>query len=141
MCRIFIAVKLAQLVLKGELEHRRIKRFYARTNKCRAVTQISRLEARKRILERMARKMTDHQMPSAKAGAQKSRMTIGFCDTEPLLKTLPEAHHHISHSRDFHLRIAPWLAGSQRDPLTKVPPINYFGIGILTEFIFLELLW
>ena len=35
---------------KGELEHRRVKRFYARTNKNNAVHQMTRLERREQAL-------------------------------------------------------------------------------------------
>jgi hypothetical protein len=54
-------------------------------------------------------------------------MIIGFDNTEPLLKMSPEAHHHISHSRNFHLPIAPWLASNQGDPLKKV--LVLFGMA------------
>jgi hypothetical protein len=38
---------------QGELEHRRVKRFYARTNKNNAVRQMTRLERREHALRRL----------------------------------------------------------------------------------------
>src|SRR5437016_14541136 len=38
---------------QGELEHRRVKRFYARTNKNNAIRQMTRLERREHALRRL----------------------------------------------------------------------------------------
>ena len=41
---------------KGELEHRRVKKFYARTNKNVAVRQMTQIERRENALRRIQRK-------------------------------------------------------------------------------------
>jgi hypothetical protein len=78
------------------------------------------LEARERILEQMSRNIPGPQNSSATTGARKDRMIVGFRDAEPLLKTPPEAHHHISTSRNFPVAMAAWLASNQGHALSKV---------------------
>jgi hypothetical protein len=44
---------------KGELEHRRVKKFYARTNKNDAIRQMTRLERREDALRRIQQKKAE----------------------------------------------------------------------------------
>ncbi|KAK7020396.1 hypothetical protein R3P38DRAFT_3549619 [Favolaschia claudopus] len=78
----------------GELEHRRVKRFYARTNKNTAVRQMTKK-------------------------ARKALLSLDFADSESLPYTSPEQHHHISHSRNFYLNIPHFLSENRRDPATQ----------------------
>ncbi|KAF8955631.1 hypothetical protein BDZ97DRAFT_1673366, partial [Flammula alnicola] len=94
----------------GELEHRRVKRFYARTNKNNAVRQMTRLERREQALRRMIRK------PAAK---KKVSPRLDFAESEALPFTAPEYHHHISHSRNFPMNITSFLASNQGDPAVE----------------------
>jgi hypothetical protein len=106
--------------LQGELEHRQIKRFYARTNKrLNFLHQISKHERRQRILRKMAKKL-----PS-KSNAAKQKRAIGsaapsFDQDEPLPPTLPQMHHHIASGQRFYENIAQWLTKNSWDPATKV---------------------
>ncbi|KJA20593.1 hypothetical protein HYPSUDRAFT_101131, partial [Hypholoma sublateritium FD-334 SS-4] len=84
----------------GELEHRRVKRFYARTNKNTAVHQMTRLERREYALR----------------SSSKLRTNVSFEDSEALPYTPAEEHHHISKSRNFHMNIIAFLSSNQGDP-------------------------
>jgi hypothetical protein len=74
---------------QGELEHRRVKRFYGRTNKNRAVKQMTKHERRETRLLRARR--------AAQAGTHAHH--VAFSDNDPLPYTHPAMHHHISESK------------------------------------------
>ncbi|KAI0069257.1 hypothetical protein BV25DRAFT_1867060 [Artomyces pyxidatus] len=101
----------------GELEHRRVKRYYARTNKNNAVHQITLLQRREEGLRRMMRGKTITRKPLRRSSRRKA--AVGFDQAEPLPFTPPENHHHISHSRKHPLQLSNWLAESAEDPATK----------------------
>ncbi|KAJ6608894.1 hypothetical protein B0H10DRAFT_2301109, partial [Mycena sp. CBHHK59/15] len=115
----------------GELEHRRVKRFYARTNKNRAVRQMTQLERRESSLMRIAIRARmntrlfgktiatpDHQ--GHKRKLKKRKVFVPFAESEALPYTTPDRHHHISTSRNFSLHLSSWLRENQGDPATKV---------------------
>ena len=105
-------LKITQNLLdwKGELEHRRVKRFYARTNKTKTfVTQISKHFRRERILRKISQR-------AEKEAANNNSFLPGSGDTtsdlllsDPLPLTPPEAHHHISNTQQFYENIPRWL--------------------------------
>ncbi|KAJ7222643.1 hypothetical protein GGX14DRAFT_352730 [Mycena pura] len=115
----------------GELEHRRVKHFYARTNKNRAVRQMSQLERRETALIQIAHrarakaaKLTttptpDHQGRQKKLKGRrksKSQTYLSFAQSEALPYTTPDQHHHISPCRDYPVNIQAWLAENKDDP-------------------------
>ncbi|KAK7021684.1 hypothetical protein R3P38DRAFT_3541427 [Favolaschia claudopus] len=112
----------------GELEHRRVKRFYARTNKNTAVRQMTVLERREQALARIARTLGKILPPPSpppvtstklrKKKARKALLSLDFADSESLPYTSPEQHHHISHSRNFYLNIPHFLSENRGDPAT-----------------------
>ncbi|KAF8074854.1 hypothetical protein FPV67DRAFT_601603 [Lyophyllum atratum] len=97
----------------GELEHRRVKKFYARTNKNQAVRQMTKLERRERALRKHCRA---REVPEKGKKGKTANPRIAFTETEVLPLTPPEVHHHISSSRNFHLDIPTWLAANAGDP-------------------------
>ncbi|KAJ7695467.1 hypothetical protein B0H17DRAFT_930682, partial [Mycena rosella] len=133
----------------GELEHRRVKRYYARTNKNDAVGQITKLERRETALLKIQRQQKDaanippitaipedatataanaapapkptkrKRKPAAKP-AKKTLPTLDFAEAESLPYTPPEFHYHVSQSHDYHFNLPQWLSESQGDPATKV---------------------
>ncbi|KZV59901.1 hypothetical protein PENSPDRAFT_694744 [Peniophora sp. CONT] len=105
---------------RGELEHRRVKVFYARTNKVRPARQISQLELRERALRRMARQALPDSQPQVARAAKrrKTRPLVDFDEKEPLPMTLPDAHHHIARARRFRVDLISWLESCKDDPLT-----------------------
>ncbi|KAF8146367.1 hypothetical protein K438DRAFT_1475340, partial [Mycena galopus ATCC 62051] len=115
----------------GELEHRRVKRFYARTNKNTAVRQMTVLERREQALTRIARtlgKILPRPPPTTPVDPHKKRqrqqkklkLFVDFADSESLPYTAPEQHHHISHSRNFYLSIPHFLSENLGDPAIHV---------------------
>ncbi|KAF7344219.1 hypothetical protein MVEN_01712600 [Mycena venus] len=120
----------------GELEHRRVKRFYARTNKNTAVRQMTFLERREQALLKIARAVGKANATAAtpatptetaasasapkpkkkKTVTKKKRAYIDFAESESLPYTAPEEHHHISHSLNFPVSITEFLRENEGDP-------------------------
>ncbi|KAJ7448896.1 hypothetical protein B0H11DRAFT_2161975 [Mycena galericulata] len=100
---------------QGELEHRRVERFYARTNKNTAVRQMTVLERREQALLRISRKPKKAQK---KRQLKKMRPYVDLAESESLPYTAPEEHHHISHSRNFPSNILQFLNKNDGDPAT-----------------------
>ncbi|KAG5637871.1 hypothetical protein H0H81_002834 [Sphagnurus paluster] len=107
----------------GELEHRLVKQFYVRTNKNRAVVQISRLERRNQALicqARVAAKEKAKQNPASSQSSRRRRnkisLTVQFHESEPLPPTPPEYHHHISPSRNFPIHLQAFILGNEGAP-------------------------
>ena len=109
-----ISWQLIELKLeKGELEHRRVKKFYARTNKNAAIRQITRLERREDALRRIQRR-------KARESATTVKPYLTFTESEALPYTPPVLHHHISDLRNFPVNITSFLASFQGDPAISV---------------------
>ena len=89
---------------KGELEHRRVKRFYGRTNKQRFVSQIAKHQRREQLLQRIKQRLANRESSDA-AGLpveQPGTAQRGYQDGDDLPYTKPGAHYHISASeKDF----------------------------------------
>ncbi|KAF7976664.1 hypothetical protein HWV62_6005 [Athelia sp. TMB] len=81
----------------GELEHRRVKRLYARTNKRHAVRQITKRERRETRLLR-ARRAAEAERKSEE---REHAHHVLFSQDDTLATTHPEMHHHISDSRRY----------------------------------------
>jgi hypothetical protein len=114
---------LRMLYLQGESEHRRIKRFYARTNRNGFVQQITQHEQRQRLLQ----KLKLHQQIS---GPSKGKSpTVDLTESERLPQTSPMIHHHISNSRRFKEHIPDFLARNAEDPAFKVCTISIHNTG------------
>ncbi|KAJ7728798.1 hypothetical protein DFH07DRAFT_757144, partial [Mycena maculata] len=113
---------------QGELEHRRVKRFYARTNKNRAVCQMTLLEWRETALMRIAARAkktacvvvaptTSTPVPQDhKHKLAKSKTYLPFNEDEALPYTTPQQHHHISQSYNFLFHVSSWLGQNRDDP-------------------------
>jgi hypothetical protein len=134
---------------QGELEHRRVKMFYIRTNRIRFAQQIAARTCRQRLLNSIhQRGAAEHQkkkesellaaaqgvsaslssvpmQPSEqprKRGRPRKPKTIGlgFEEKDPLPATSFTAHHHMSESNAHHLDITEWLGKHREDPALKV---------------------
>ncbi|KAJ7649427.1 hypothetical protein DFH06DRAFT_1282942 [Mycena polygramma] len=112
----------------GELEHRRVKRFYARTNKNKAVRQMTQLERRETTAVRIAiRGQVNAQRhvakKSSKTGAstpkKKAQPYVSFAESESLPYTTPKDHHHISPSTNLSFHLSSWLNTNRDDPAVK----------------------
>ncbi|KAH9476649.1 hypothetical protein JR316_0010562 [Psilocybe cubensis] len=116
----------------GELEHRRVKKFYARTNKGRKFEhQITRHQRRERILRRIANRVKNAASESAgslssqqyqyKRGA--TTHLVPFEDSESLQPILPELHHYISNGKNSPINIFQWIYDNNDDEaLTRFVP-------------------
>lgn len=104
------------------MEHRRVKRFYARTNKNKFARQCARIERRQRILRQMNK--------SAQKGKQKEdgsthpKVALAVNQSDPLPFTSPRAHHHISESTRYFETIPKFLGNLQDDPAIQVTSLT-----------------
>ncbi|KAI0308970.1 hypothetical protein OF83DRAFT_1180165 [Amylostereum chailletii] len=89
----------------GELEHRRVKHFYARTGKVKFVRGITRQQLRERRIYLL------HQRDKKQDGP-----ALEFEDSDPLPYTAPEMHHHMSTSTRHGLTVADWVRRHSTDP-------------------------
>lgn len=112
------------VLLQGELEHRRVKRYYARTNKNKYTRQVARQERRQRLLRGIKRKMdeADAAAPTTTSATNSSndRPSFTFAQSEPLPPTAPRQHHHISDSRRTGINIPTYLGNHEGDPAIRV---------------------
>ncbi|KAF7966317.1 hypothetical protein HWV62_39183, partial [Athelia sp. TMB] len=81
----------------GEREHRRVKRFYSRTNKRNAIRQVTKRERRETRLLR-ARRAVEADIRSREL---EHKHHVGFSQDDALPFTHPEMHHHMSDSRRY----------------------------------------
>jgi hypothetical protein len=102
-------------VHQGELEHRRVKKFFSRTNKKQYQRQITKHEQRERRLHQM---QTGNQ-PTLKRSAS-STPALAFHDSDPLPFTDPAVHYHMSQSQRHYIDVTSWLADNKQDPALKV---------------------
>ncbi|KAG2112868.1 hypothetical protein DEU56DRAFT_749217, partial [Suillus clintonianus] len=110
----------------GELEHRRVKRFYPRVSKSRFTSGIAKQQQRERILFRMAERIPVDKSRKRKSMALGSREvmkadaanmpSLRFEDSEQLPYTDPRAHYHISSGVRHYLRLSQWLGKNESDP-------------------------
>ncbi|KAJ8691002.1 hypothetical protein PTI98_010618 [Pleurotus ostreatus] len=96
----------------GELEHRRVKRLYSRTNKNNYQEQIARQEQRQRILREVRRRLDTMDTDSA------STTPAEKLEKKSLPKLL-NAHYYISQSGWTSLTIGEYLTKNQDDPAFK----------------------
>ncbi|TCD61874.1 hypothetical protein EIP91_007802 [Steccherinum ochraceum] len=96
------------------LNHRRVKRFYARTNKNNSVKQITNLHRRKEAMR--SRKEWTHKTLKKK---RQSEAAVLETQSEPLTYTPPEYHHDISRSQNFPSTLSRWANLNKVDPVMK----------------------
>ncbi|THH05402.1 hypothetical protein EW146_g9914 [Bondarzewia mesenterica] len=94
----------------GELEHRRVKRFYGRTNRKGATGQITKLERREEYIKQMQER--ERKQDSADLTHQPA---VPKFVLESLPLTDPEEHYYISKGQKFHFNVAAWLRQAPAD--------------------------
>ncbi|KAI0069483.1 hypothetical protein K474DRAFT_1752796, partial [Panus rudis PR-1116 ss-1] len=105
----------------GELEHRRIKKFYARTNKIHLTRQIANLQQREGHFASssvMSQKegLPQASIPEVCTNKQSSpRHRDASVMQKDSTRTSLGMHHYISDSRNHWLDIDPWLAEHRED--------------------------
>ncbi|KAJ4488967.1 hypothetical protein C8J55DRAFT_558004 [Lentinula edodes] len=108
----------------GELEHRRVKRFYARTNRNQFSFQIACHEHRRRTLQ-MISKQKGHQYQGRVTRSQVATPSLSFSDSDPLPFTNPMTCYHMSSSTRYFQNLTIWLGELRDDPAFTV---NYLFI-------------
>ncbi|EDQ99585.1 uncharacterized protein LACBIDRAFT_316367 [Laccaria bicolor S238N-H82] len=113
----------------GELEHRRVKCFYARTNKTFGFKrQITKQERRQRFLrnaslkEKRQREASEHSAdgaPDPKCYRQSSAHSIPNIVDDPLPNITPKDHYQISDSAKSFERIPKFLSENAGDPALR----------------------
>ncbi|KAG2029536.1 hypothetical protein BDR03DRAFT_825481, partial [Suillus americanus] len=98
----------------GELEHRRVKRFYQRVSKCQYVSGIAKQQRRERILFRMRTRIPEDKRRIATDATEMP--FLRFEDSERLPHTDPRVHYHISNGARHFLSISQWLRKNDGDP-------------------------
>ncbi|KAL4261253.1 hypothetical protein AB1N83_010639 [Pleurotus pulmonarius] len=96
----------------GELEHRRVKRLYSRTNKNNYEEQIAKQEQRQRTLREVRRRLND--MDTELAGAVPAKKPK---KKSPMASST--AHHYISQSGRTAITISEYLFSNQNDDAFK----------------------
>ncbi|KAF8815986.1 hypothetical protein BYT27DRAFT_7185715 [Phlegmacium glaucopus] len=100
----------------GELEHRRVKRFYARTNKNKAFTrQITRQQWRECILRNIRERLKQPPPPVHSEEIQSPSASVPFEESDALPPTTPEVHHHLSNSTRQRENIFKWVDYHERN--------------------------
>ncbi|KAJ3833589.1 hypothetical protein F5878DRAFT_665520 [Lentinula raphanica] len=97
----------------GELEHRRIKRLYIRTNKINFTFQVARHEQRRRVLKNLLRRKNASKHATQ---SQASQTSLTFADSDPLPFTDPLSRYHISSNTRYSDNLTTWLGNLQDDP-------------------------
>ncbi|KIM63149.1 hypothetical protein SCLCIDRAFT_24518 [Scleroderma citrinum Foug A] len=103
----------------GELEHRRIKRFYSRTNKIGFTRAITKHQQRERLLHKIREE--NRALVKADEGAldpstaSTERPSLHFVDQEPLPNCPPDAHYQMSQGKKFHWELSAWLSRNKKD--------------------------
>jgi hypothetical protein len=127
----FYSSSLSIVGEQGELEHRRVKRFYPRTNKSASFTQqISKHQRREQILRKirdrvLAHERDDKDMATSASKSQRSAkrledIVVPFAASEPLPPASPEKHHQISTSRRYPINFMQWTDEHWDDPAIRV---------------------
>ncbi|KZT30276.1 hypothetical protein NEOLEDRAFT_1153539 [Neolentinus lepideus HHB14362 ss-1] len=94
----------------GEMEHKSVKSWYARTNKNNATRQITLLQRHKQAMIQHSKDVPSHGKPPRRRGG------VAVDGADPLPYTPPDVHHHISHSRNSPLYVLHWLSSNAEDP-------------------------
>jgi hypothetical protein len=115
---------------KGELSHRLVKQFYARTDKRNHGPQIAAQERRRRVLHITNQRMKDTAATAAAnaAATEQDPPTINTVantlqpQRDPLPRTPPRQHHHISESKRtwFDIKEFPYMSILEDDPAVEV---------------------
>lgn len=116
------------IVLQGEVEHRRVKNAWPRTNKNRkAHRQIASEVQRADVLNKISarnggsRKIrTSRDVKKRKVGGSRKRMQLRFDISQPLPQTSPRDHFHISEDQRNWVKLSEFAAENADDPACEV---------------------
>ena len=108
-------------MVKGELEQRRVKCFYGRTNKQRFVSQIAKHQWHEGLRQRIKQRLADKRLSEAGLPVEQLGMGWSRCqDTGELSYTNPEVHYHISASKKDFENITSLLSKNKNEHQMQV---------------------
>ncbi|KAF7310253.1 hypothetical protein MIND_00399200 [Mycena indigotica] len=124
-----------QPTFRANFEHRRAKRFYARTSKNRAVGQIARLERRERGLTNLISPTQHALLAMRRSKPTPNRQPRKTLKSEDMAYTSPEQHYHIAASKSNPIALGSWLPEHRGDPATQnfLPRLHDHLLGRLRE--------
>ncbi|KAJ3753135.1 hypothetical protein EV360DRAFT_74757, partial [Lentinula raphanica] len=93
----------------AESEHKRVKKFYARTNKNQYASQVARHENRSRFLRKVCRRVPKNPLPIQK------RIALGPEDTEGLPPTDPSLRYHMGNGKRYFEDIPSFIQNHKGD--------------------------
>ena len=105
---------------QGELEHRRVKRFYPRTHKGQFTLGITKQQRREQHLRKMKELSPNSCMNNRKKKSSPLDPRLSFQDHDPLLPMLPSQHYQMSTEERHKLNLSQWLCENQDDPALEV---------------------
>ena len=113
--------------LKSEREHRRLKAYYARTNKNKFTRQCARHEQRERILRTICTKEKDrsvHEQTELNRDNGTKDTRLSFEEADPLPQTSPQDHIHISQSKQHRIDLCQFVNERRNDPAFHVSLVS-----------------
>lgn len=130
--------------IQGELKHRRVKQFYAHTNKTvKFAWQIARHQRRQAYLHRLQLEQPQTTLPirsqtkhNRKAPAHRSQLPriplqLPFEASEPLPPSSPKEHYQISEEQAHPVDLPEYLTTNRDDPSFKVRCPNSAALGLI----------
>ncbi|THU97282.1 hypothetical protein K435DRAFT_857796 [Dendrothele bispora CBS 962.96] len=101
----------------GELEHKRVKRFYARTNKTfKYVRQVTAHEHRTHIIHSLDQCLQEERQPPP---ARSSDPRVPFQHSDQMQPTEPDMHYKISNDKSQWVHIHELMNDNKNDPAFK----------------------
>ncbi|KAI0040823.1 hypothetical protein FA95DRAFT_1527233 [Auriscalpium vulgare] len=101
----------------GELQHRQVKRRYAKSGKVRYIASLAKQDARERFIAEQRKRMEKELTPPSPAVGSTSRRRKRTDDDIPF--TDPKAHYHIAEQSRDSVNLIDWLDDNDGDPALK----------------------
>lgn len=116
---LFIEILTTYLNIQGEVEHKRVKKFYPRTQKRKYTQGIAKQQRRERLLHLISQIDPYSSKP---VGHSESKLAQVSKDLPPVS---PYEHHQMSTATEQKINIIQWLDDNQDDPALKVTIISF----------------
>ena len=111
---------------QGELEHRRVKHFYSRTNKIGFTHAIAKHQQCEQLLHRIQEE--NHAIAMAAEGSLPTAggecPSLHFVDQEPLPNCTPDAHYQVSQGKKYYWDLVAWLLHNKDNKVLEVCPFS-----------------
>lgn len=123
--------------LQGELEHRRVKRLYTRTNKIKFTRGIAMQQRHERLLHRL--QDIEHETSVSETHDNENQPFLHFINQEPLSYCSAKDHYQMSSSQKHYWDISAWFHKNWNDIAIKAGPwVHSIQKGVFLLLISLE---